>query len=131
MIEIIGSLWRWPTSKSFGSCAGVTFTAPVPNSGSTSIASATIGNLAVRRAAARTVLPIRPCSASSRVHGDGGVAEHRLRARRRHDDLARAVRAADSANSPELALLFLVVLDLEVGERGLAARAPVDHPLPR
>ena len=25
-----GRLWRWPTSKSFGSCAGVIFTTPVP-----------------------------------------------------------------------------------------------------
>ena len=33
---------RRPISKSFGSCAGVTFTAPVPKSGSTS-GSATIG----------------------------------------------------------------------------------------
>lgn len=30
-----GRSWRAPISKSFGSCAGVTFTAPVPNSGST------------------------------------------------------------------------------------------------
>jgi len=29
------SLWRCPIAKSFGSCAGVTFTMPVPNSGST------------------------------------------------------------------------------------------------
>jgi hypothetical protein len=30
----IGSSWRWPTSKSFASCAGVIFTAPLPNVGS-------------------------------------------------------------------------------------------------
>ncbi len=29
-----GRLWRLPASKSLGSCAGVTFTTPVPNSGS-------------------------------------------------------------------------------------------------
>ena len=40
--SISASLWRRPTSKSFGSCAGVIFTAPVPNSRST-IASAIIG----------------------------------------------------------------------------------------
>ncbi len=34
-IEIIGRSWRWPHSKSLGSWAGVTFTAPVPNFGST------------------------------------------------------------------------------------------------
>ena len=31
---ICGRLWRLPASRSFGSCAGVTFTTPVPNSGS-------------------------------------------------------------------------------------------------
>ena len=36
-------LWRWPVSKSLGSWAGVTLTAPVPNLGSTSTASAMIG----------------------------------------------------------------------------------------
>ena len=35
MIESIGRPCRRPISKSFGSCAGVTLTAPVPNSGST------------------------------------------------------------------------------------------------
>ena len=35
MIDGIGSLCRSPISKSFGSWAGVTLTAPVPNSGST------------------------------------------------------------------------------------------------
>ena len=41
MIEGIGRSCRNPISKSLGSCAGVTFTAPVPNSGST-CASATM-----------------------------------------------------------------------------------------
>ncbi len=31
---IFGRLWRLPASKSLGSCAGVIFTTPVPNSGS-------------------------------------------------------------------------------------------------
>ncbi len=39
-----GRWWRFPVSKSLKSWAGVTFTAPVPNFGSTRIASATIGN---------------------------------------------------------------------------------------
>src|ERR687893_277133 len=30
MIVRLGSWCRWPISKSFGSCAGVTFTVPVP-----------------------------------------------------------------------------------------------------
>ena len=42
---IIGSLCRWPISKSLKSCAGVTLTAPVPNSMSTSLASPMIGIL--------------------------------------------------------------------------------------
>ncbi len=43
-----GRLCRRPISKSLGSCAGVTFTAPVPNSMSTN-SSSTIGNHAVRQ----------------------------------------------------------------------------------
>ena len=42
MIITIGTSWRIAISKSFGSCAAVTFTAPVPNSGSTN-SSAIIG----------------------------------------------------------------------------------------
>lgn len=42
MIVRDGRSWRWPISKSFGSWAGVTLTAPVPNSGST-CSSATTG----------------------------------------------------------------------------------------
>ena len=42
MMLIAGSLCRWPIAKSTGSCAGVTFTAPVPNAGST-CSSATTG----------------------------------------------------------------------------------------
>ncbi|CAM5661342.1 hypothetical protein SALBM135S_04862 [Streptomyces alboniger] len=42
MTAMFGREWRWPISKSFGSCAGVTLTAPVPNSGST-CSSATTG----------------------------------------------------------------------------------------
>jgi valyl-tRNA synthetase len=42
MIVRLGRSCRRPISKSFGSCAGVTFTAPVPNAGSTCV-SATMG----------------------------------------------------------------------------------------
>ena len=42
MMTTKGTLWRIAISKSFGSCAAVTFTAPVPKSGSTS-SSAMIG----------------------------------------------------------------------------------------
>ena len=43
MTATLGSEWRLPIAKSFGSCPGVTFTAPVPNAGSTN-ASAMMGS---------------------------------------------------------------------------------------
>ncbi len=54
---MLGRLCRWPISKSFGSWAGVTLTAPVPNSGSTWV-SATTG---MKRSVSgrRMVLPTR------------------------------------------------------------------------
>ncbi|SKU19352.1 Uncharacterised protein [Mycobacteroides abscessus subsp. abscessus] len=57
MMVGIGRLCRSPISKSFGSCAGVTLTAPVPNSGSTWL-SATIGMLRSWNGCASSV-PIR------------------------------------------------------------------------
>ncbi len=62
-----------------------------------------------------------------RVKGDGDVAEHRLGARRRDRDVALAVRER-IADVPERAVLLLG-LDLEVGDRGLQHRVPVDEPL--
>ena len=61
------------------------------------------------------------------VHRDRGVAEHRLGARRRDDDLAAAAdeRVLDL---PQRAVL-LGGVDLEVGHHGLARGIPVDHPL--
>ena len=53
-----GRLWRLPASKSFGSCAGVIFTTPVPNFGS-AMASAMIGISRSDQAADVTVLPCR------------------------------------------------------------------------
>ena len=50
-------LWRIAISKSFGSCAPVTFTAPVPNSGSTN-SSAMIGIIRLTRGN-KTILPIK------------------------------------------------------------------------
>ena len=57
MIVSMGRSWRRPISKSFGSCAGVTFTAPVPKPGST-CSSATIGISRLVSGSA-TVVPIR------------------------------------------------------------------------
>ncbi len=60
-----------------------------------------------------------------RIHGHGDVAEHSLRAGG-GDGEEFAGRADDRvANFPELAQLFFVG-DFEVGDGGLAARAPVD-----
>ena len=50
-------LWRWATSKSLGSWAGVILTAPVPNSFST-YSSATTG-MGRLRMGSTTFLPIR------------------------------------------------------------------------
>ncbi len=71
---------RWAMSKSFGSWAGVTFTAPVPNSASTWW-SATIGSrrpsngwvtveptsAAYRSSPGRTAIPVSPSIVSTRV----------------------------------------------------------------
>ena len=59
------------------------------------------------------------------VHGDRGVAEHRLGPGGGDHDRVVAVAVADR---DELALV-VGVLDLDVGQRGQAARAPVDDPL--
>ena len=95
MMSSAGRSCRWPISKSLGSCAGVTLTAPVPNAGST-CSSATIGmrrpverqhHLGAHEVAVALVV---------RVHGHRGVAEHRLGPRRRHDDRARRRRRSGS-----------------------------------
>ena len=86
---ISSRLWRLPVAKSLKSCAGVTFTAPVPNFGSTRIASVMIGIVAIdERVHELLAVEVRVARIVG-VHGDGGVAEHRLGARRGDDDLAR------------------------------------------
>ena len=57
------------------------------------------------------------------MHGDTRIAEHRLGARRRDLDIARAVLEC-VAQMPEMARLRLV-LDLDVRKRRVARRAPV------
>ncbi|CAB4590342.1 unannotated protein [freshwater metagenome] len=56
MIFTIGILWRRAISKSLGSCAAVTFTAPVPKSASTN-SSAMIGIMRLT-SGNKTSLPI-------------------------------------------------------------------------
>ena len=127
-IEIIGRSWRWPVSKSLGSCAGVTLTAPVPNFGSTRIASAMIGNSRFTNGWRMRLADLRLVARIVRVHGHRGVAQHRLGARRRDHDLARAV-GERIGELVQLALRPLVEVDLQIGQRGPARRAPVDEPL--
>ena len=63
----------------------------------------------------------------ARVDGDGGIAQHGFGARGGDDQIA--VRADDRiADVPEVAGGFLVH-GFEIGDGGLAARAPVDHVL--
>ena len=62
-----------------------------------------------------------------RIHRHRDVAQHRFRARRRHDHGATAI-CKRIANLPELALL-LFALDLEVGHRRAERRVPVDEAL--
>ncbi len=60
-----------------------------------------------------------------RIHRDGGVAQHGLRPRGRHDEIT--VRAHHRiANMPQMSG-GLLMLDLEIGEHRLAGGAPVDH----
>ncbi len=92
--EAIGRSWRRPISKSLGSCAGVTLTAPVPNSGST-CSSATTG----MRAAGQRQLDLGADQVRVPlvvgVDGDGGVAEHRLGAGGGDHDGSSPVAVAD------------------------------------
>ncbi len=59
------------------------------------------------------------------MHRQGGVAEHRLgpRGRNRH----AFVRAGDRIIDFVQLAVLLAELDLDVGDRGAAVRAPVDH----
>ena len=62
-----------------------------------------------------------------RVDGNGRIAEHRLRAGRRHGDRIAAIRRI-VADVPKRAGLFLI-LHFRIGKRSLAIWAPVDDPV--
>ena len=120
----IASPCRLPTSKSLGSWAGVTLTAPVPNSRST------YASAIDREGDARDGQCQRPPDEGRvalvlGVHRHGDVAEHRLGTRRRDRESPRRVVGERIADVPELPF-GLVELRLLVRERGEAARAPVD-----
>ncbi len=121
-----GAPWSRPISKSSGSWPGVTLSAPVPNSGSTRSSAIT----STRRSTngTTTSLPTSvPVALVVRVHGDGDVGQDRRRPRGRDRDVAGAVdeRVADRRER----VVDLDVDELEVGERGLVERAPVDDPV--
>ena len=119
-----GRSCRWPIAKSFGSCAGVTLTAPVPNSGSTCVVrddrDRTVGERQLDPLADQVRVPL-----VVGVDRDRGVTEHRLGAGGRDDDGVLALAVPDG---DQLAVVVLV-LHLDVGDGRQAARAPVDDAL--
>ena len=122
-----GRAWRWPMAKSLGSCAGVTLTAPVPNSGcaqsSARMGISRLGPPSTALSGSEITLPMN-CGVALvvRVHRDGGVAKHGLGARGGDDDGAGAIRKR-IADVVELAEAVLV-RDFEVGDGGLLDRGP-------
>ena len=115
-------------SKSFGSWNGVTFTTPVPNSGSTAVVGDDRQLAADDRQHGRAADEV-PVALVLRMHGDRGVAEHRLGTRRRdHQPVAPVAARRRVGDVVELALDG-PRLDLEVGDRGVQRRRPVDHVL--
>ena len=126
VISSSGGSWRRPVAKSLGSCAGVTFTAPVPSSMSTRIASVMIGT---RRSTNGMLheLAVKVCVALVvGVHGDRGVAQHRLGTRRGDDQLF--VGVLDRVRElVELSGNVLFLVDLEVAEHRLGGDVPVHH----
>ena len=100
-----GRSWRLPASKSLGSCAGVIFTAPEPNSRS-AISSRTTG-ISRSVSGSFTVLPVQLRRARIfRIDRDRGVAQHRFRAA---SSRPRASSTAVNriANVPQAALASL------------------------
>ena len=63
-----------------------------------------------------------------RIDGDRGIAEHGFGARGRHDQLVGRDPVHRIADVPQVALR-LFVDHFQIGDGGVAARAPVDHVL--
>ena len=122
----VASPWSRPISKSIGSWPGVILSAPEPNSGSTR-ASAITGTCRPTTGTT-TSLPIASRVARVvRVHRDGDVGEDRRRPHRRDRDRAGSVDERVARVGERV--VHLDVLDLEVGDRRLVVRAPVDDPV--
>ena len=124
IMESCGRSCRLPMAKSLGSCAGVTLTAPVPNSGLAQ-SSARMG---IWRSAGKGKLKLLPdemaVAVIGGVYGDGGVAEHGFRTGGRDGDAAGSVGEI-VAHMVDGAQAFFG-FDFEVGDGGLELRVPVD-----
>ena len=124
---ISSSLWRLPVAKSLKSCAGVTFTAPVPNFGSTRIASVMIGIVPIDERVRRASCRAGACSADRR-----GARRRRCRrassrgasSRRRSPRPSPSTWYANSKSSPFAPSSFSTSRSRE---RRAALGAPVDE----
>jgi hypothetical protein len=115
MIVMLGSPWRWPISKSFGSCAERRVDVLVGDDRDPSSGERQLDGLPDQVPVALVV----------GVHGDGRVAEHGLGPGGGHHDRVVAVAVADRHQLT----VVVGVLHLDVAERGEAAGAPVDDAL--
>ena len=114
-------------SKSVWSCAGVTFTAPVPNSGSTAVVGDDRDLAAVERVAHGLA---RRAPGTARRRGAPRsrcrrASSRRVSSRPRSTPLPSESGYRNVTSSP----VDVLVLDLGVRQAGLVGRAPVDEPL--
>ena len=122
---ITGRLWRRPTSKSFGSCAGVILTTPVRIY--LDIIIGDNGYLAVDYGQDERLADDILISFIIGVDGNSGIAEQGLGSGRCKLKIAASVLER-IAKMPEVTRLILI-FDLGVGDRSQAMGAPVDYPL--
>ncbi len=123
MTDGSGRPWSRPISKSMGSCAGVIFSAPVPNSRSTR-SSAITGTCRPTTGTITSLADELLVPVVVRMDGDGDVGEDRRRAHGRDRDVAAAVR--ERVARVRERVVDVDVLHLEVGDRRAAVVAPVD-----
>ena len=107
-----------PTSKSLKSCAGVIFTAPSPSRGRNIVGDD--GDAAADQRQGHSLADQRLVALVIGMDGDGGVAEHGLRARG-SDNIRRSILGIEGAMLERIAQmpkvpLYLDLLDLEVGD---------------
>jgi hypothetical protein len=115
----IGRPCRRPISKSFGSCAGVTLTAPVRIRIDVGIGDD--DDLAVQERVRQRLADQRAVAVVIGMHRDGGVAEHGFQPGGGHHDVRFVVVHRPVPERHQLTLDVLV-FDLEVGDGGLQHR---------